>query len=66
MEWYYQKGFTKQKSQQSRYLSYNYVDFRIVIQQKAHQNDSLVGRFSIHLSKVICSDYQLDDLDTIS
>lgn len=30
------------------------------------ENDGVVGRFSTHLGKVICSDYQMDHLDAIN
>lgn len=34
--------------------------------KEADQNDGLVGRYSSHLGKVICSDYSMDHLDAIN
>lgn len=34
--------------------------------KEAGQNDGLVGRYSSHLGKVICSDYSMDHLDAIN
>lgn len=37
-----------------------------LFKKEQDQNDGLVGRFSSHLGKVICSDYQMDHLDAIN
>lgn len=37
-----------------------------LFKKEAHQNDGLVGRFSMHLGKVIGTDFQMDHADTIN
>lgn len=40
--------------------------FSRLFKKEKNQNDGMVGRFSTHLGKVICSDYQMDHLDAIN
>ncbi|HDL8797038.1 TPA: triacylglycerol lipase, partial [Yersinia enterocolitica] len=47
-------------------LHHSLVALSLLFTKERNQNDGLVGRYSMHLGKVIRSDYQLDHVDAIN
>lgn len=47
-------------------LHHSLVALSLLFTKERHQNDGMVGRYSMHLGKVIRSDYQLDHVDAVN